>query len=270
MRIGIIGGNGRMGRWMASFFLSHGFEVGISDKGTELSNQELAEGSDVLVFAVPISVTEEVIESLHPFSREDQLWMDVTSIKQPAVEAMLRSKAEVVGLHPMFSPTIGIKGQTVVVCDARTQKWNGWIDDLIGSSGGKVKKSTAVEHDRMMSVVQGLMHFNLISLGRTMSELGVDIQESLEFSSPVYRMRLAMIARVLAQDPELYADISIENEFTEEVMRAYINSIMALHMAVKDRDKEKFRRMFLEAAEHFGTFKERAMQETDAMLEGRF
>src|SRR6185369_4713005 len=114
--VGIIGINGRFGQMLKGFFEKLNCLVIGSDRDhpTLLTNKEVVEKSDVVLFSLSIRRTVEVINSLIPFSREDQLWMDVTSIKQPAVAAMLRSKAQVLGLHPMFRPDISFEGQTVV------------------------------------------------------------------------------------------------------------------------------------------------------------
>ncbi|MEK7063938.1 MAG: prephenate dehydrogenase/arogenate dehydrogenase family protein, partial [Patescibacteria group bacterium] len=101
--VGIIGINGRFGQLLKSFFGQLGCSVIGSDekKPTGLSNAQVVQQSEVVIFSVPIKDTPAVIRSVLHGVREDQLLMDVTSIKQPAVEAMLESKAQVVGLHPM-------------------------------------------------------------------------------------------------------------------------------------------------------------------------
>ena len=61
---------------------------------------------DLVVVSVPIRDTVRVIGEIAPFLREDQLLCDFTSLKTGPVAAMLRSKAAVIGLHPMFGPTV--------------------------------------------------------------------------------------------------------------------------------------------------------------------
>ena len=267
-KIGIVGGKGKMGSWFKDFFKNQGFKVFVSDKDTELTNQELVKKADVVLFSVPIDKTEEIIESLVDFSRKDQLWLDVTSIKTPAVKAMLDSKAEVVGMHPMFAPSVeSIKKQTIILCEARVGKWKDWISNLILKNQGRIKKTTPDEHDKMMAVIQGLTHFSLISLGYAFKELGVDIKESLEYTSPIYKIRLDMVGRLLNQDPNLYANIEILNPKTQKVMRSYINSIMKLYMLVKDKDLESFTKYFEQSADFLGEFKKHATKESDFLIE---
>ncbi|MBU0757017.1 MAG: prephenate dehydrogenase/arogenate dehydrogenase family protein [Nanoarchaeota archaeon] len=268
INIGIIGGKGKFGSWLDNFFTQKGFNVSVSDIGTELTNMKLVEKNDVVVFSVPIQMTEQIIESVVPFSKEGQLWMDVTSVKTHAVEAMLKSKAEVVGLHPMFAPTIETKNrQAVIVCDARTKKWKGWIETILSKEGAKVKETTHEKHDKMMAIIQGMTHFSLISLGFAFKQMGLDIDESLEYTSPIYKMRMNMVGRLLNQNPELYADIEIMNPETQEALRAYIDSFMKLYMIVKDGDRERFIDYFKEASEFLGDFKEKATEESNFLIQ---
>jgi prephenate dehydrogenase len=240
----------------------------ISDKNTELTNKELVEKTDVVLFSVPIDVTEEVIESVVDFSKKDQLWMDVTSIKTPAVNAMLESKAEVIGMHPMFAPSVkSLKKQTIILCEARVNKWKGWINKLILKNKGKIKLTTPEKHDKMMATIQGLTHFSLISLGYAFKELNIDLNESLEYTSPIYKIRMDMVGRLLNQDPKLYANIEILNPETQKAMRSYINSIMKLYMLVKDKDIDEFMKYFKQSAEYLGDFKDEATKESNFLIE---
>ena len=88
--VGIIGINGHFGQMLKGFFEQLGCSVIGSDKEkpTRLSNAQIVQQSKVVVFSVPIKDTPAVIRSVLPGVREDQLLMDVTSIKQPAVKAM--------------------------------------------------------------------------------------------------------------------------------------------------------------------------------------
>ena len=92
----------------------------------------LIEEADVLVFAAPIRQTPALISRYAQMSagrERGRLWLDITSLKQAPVAAMLESQAEVVGLHPMTAPlkTPTLKGRVVVVCEARLDAWRPWL-----------------------------------------------------------------------------------------------------------------------------------------------
>src|SRR5690606_11897810 len=119
--VAIIGGKGGMGRTMARLFGDLGHAVMIADVDTELSATEAASLADAVAVSVPISVTEQVIREVGPHVREDALLMDVTSLKEAPLAAMLEStRASVVGTHPMFGPNMhSLQGQRFVVCPGR-------------------------------------------------------------------------------------------------------------------------------------------------------
>ena len=188
--IGILGVEGAYGKWLRAFFERIGFEVIGSDLNTELSNEDVAQQADVLIFSVPIRYTVEVIESVLPFLREGQLLLDITSVKQGPVNAMLKSKAEVVGLHPMCAPTVETwKGQTVMLCPARLEKWRTFVFDVLEASEATVKMTTPEEHDHQMAVVQDLPHASILVMAALLRHMGTDVKESLSCTSPFYGLR---------------------------------------------------------------------------------
>src|SRR5690606_19389442 len=129
-----------------------------------------------------------------------QILMDLTSVKAPAVTAMPESSAEVLGLHPTLGPSVSLAGQTVVACCARPGRHTAAFLDLLRRGGAYVKESTAETHDKMMFVVQGVTHFNAIVFAKLARKLNIYVAETLTYTSPIYRIRMDMIGRILAQD----------------------------------------------------------------------
>ena len=79
--IGIIGGNGKIGSVFAKEFENHGYEVLISDVGTELSNIEVAKKSDIVIVSVPIRKTRVIIDEIIKSVNSYALITDMTSVK---------------------------------------------------------------------------------------------------------------------------------------------------------------------------------------------
>ena len=132
MKAGIIGGTGKMGRLFCPVFERAGYETIVSGRSTALTNEQLAESCDIVIVSVPIRDTVRVIGEIAPVLRDDQLLCDFTSLKVAPVAAMLRSKAQVIGLHPMFGPTVssnlrpdhrGLPGPHDR-CGARLPRWH--------------------------------------------------------------------------------------------------------------------------------------------------
>lgn len=267
IKAGIIGGKGRMGDWFRNFLLKNNFDVIVSDINGGLTNKELVEQSDAVIFSVPIGKTVDVIEETLPFTKPDQILLDLTSIKTPAVNAMLKSDCEVLGLHPMFSHhTNSIKGQTVILCKSRPKEYTGIFEEMFIKSGARVKISTPEDHDKIMATIQGLTHFNAIVLASALMKLGVDINESLNYTSPIYKIRMDMIGRIMAQDPRLYAEIETLNPYTIESVKELIGSAHELFKHIEKKDVEGFIEYFKKASLYIGNFRDTAMEESNYLI----
>jgi prephenate dehydrogenase len=125
---------------------------------------------------------------------------------------------------------------------------------------------TPEEHDKMMAVIQGLTHFSAIALCHCMKDLNFDIKKSFECTSPVYRLTLDMAGRILNQEPELYADISLLNPITPEILLQYIKSAETLFKKIQTKDREGFIKFFEEASQYLGDFTEKAEKESNLLI----
>ena len=88
----------------------------------------------------------------------------------------------------------------------------------------------------MMAIIQGMMHFSSISICHAIKELGVGIDETQQFSSPIYKLRMDMVGRILNQDPKLYADIEILNPATINALKAYLKNANQLLSIIEKKD----------------------------------
>ncbi len=269
MTVGIIGGTGKMGRLFAGVFERAGYEVLVSGRSTSPGTMDLAEHCDIVIVSVPIRDTVRVIGSITPVLREDQLLCDFTSLKTKPVEAMLASKAQVIGLHPMFGPTVkSLKHQTIIACPARAEvRTQEHLLGIFRKEGAEITIAEPEEHDRMMAVVQGLTHFVTLTMAESVRKLGIDIAKTKEFTSPVYQIELSLVGRLLSQDPALYADILEQNPFVSEVLAACTKSADELRGIVGTGNPDAFRDFFIRNNRHFGAFCGEGMAITDALIE---
>lgn len=266
--IGIIGGTGKMGRLLEKFFLEKGLKVFISSTKTQLTNAELAQKSDVVIVSVPLDKVISVIDEVIPHVKEEALLCDISAVKEEPVKAMLKSRASVVGIHPVFGPMVkSFKNQTIVLCPARGDRWFGWLEDIFKEAGAKLQITTPEEHDKMMAIIQGLVHFTSITSAYTLKNLQVDMLKTVAFASPNYRIATGVIGRIMAQNPEVYADISMHNKYMKDVASQFLKSGNELFQVINKKDKDGFQVIFKESADYLGSYKERAMDETSYIIE---
>lgn len=267
--IAIIGGHGRIGRVMARLFGDLGHRLLLVDTDTSLRAEEAAAVADVVVVSVPIDVTDAVIRAVGPHVREDALLMDVTSVKEAPLQTMLEvTGASVVGTHPMFGPSVHtLQGQRVVICRGRGDAWADWVAQSFSARGLVITETTATQHDRAMSVVQVLTHFQTQVQGLTLSRLGLPLAETLPFTSPAYLLELYVAARHFAQDPALYGSIEMLNPRTADITAAFGQSVQDVADILARGDQAAFSRLFDDVRAFFGDFTAEALEQSSFLID---
>jgi len=236
--IGIIGGTGGIGKWFADFFVREGYSVYVAGRERGLSLAELVVLCRVFVVAVPIVDTIDVIEKVGPYLPEDSLLMDLTSLKEDSVKAMLgATHAEVVGCHPLFGPDVAsIRDNNIILCPGRGDAWLSFLKELFVACGARVTMSSPEEHDRMMSLIQGLTHLNTILMELTLRDSGNEPSELEAFSTPIFRTKRSLSARVFGPSASLYAAILTKNPHIMEVVERYEKNLFLMKKCIADGD----------------------------------
>ena len=281
----ILGGTGETGSWFARYFKDKGYDVAVwgpsgrvdvaKSLGVRFAGDMTAEAknSDIVLVSVTIEKTVDVIRQVAPLMRPGSLIMDVTSIKSGPVRAM-KSYApqgvEALGTHPMFGPTMpSMRGQTIILTpvEEKTGRWLEVIRKLFQSDAAHVEVLDAEEHDRIMAVVQALTHFAYIGIGTTLEALQFDVKASRRFMSPVYEIMIDFVGRILDQNPELYASIQ-KNPQAASVRQTFLSQCMMLCEKADCGDMEGFKKMMMQAAEHYGET-HKALERSDRVINAR-
>lgn len=225
-KIGIIGGYGKMGRWLAAFLRDEGKDVIIAGRDPDklkkaakelkvkaVSNKQAVRRSDAVILSVPIDSFEEVVQEIAPFTHDRQFIFDVTSIKSKPVKTMHQyiRKGIILGTHPMFGPgAAGIKGQRFVLTPTKKQevllaeKVRGYLEER----EARVEVMTPQQHDELMGIVLGLAHFIALVSADTLAALN-RMKEAQKVSGTTYRMLLKMSEAVLSEDPSFYSSLQV-------------------------------------------------------------
>jgi len=227
VKIGIIGGSGSMGRWFKRFFCDAGHTVFISGRKTELTYTDLAVKSDVVILSVPLDAAMRISGEIGSILSQDQLLMDVCSLKESILKKMLRStSAQVVGTHPLFGPfTDSIRKQNIIICPGRGTGWLSWLENEFQAKGAVVTRMDEAAHDKNMAVVQGLTHFITVCLGRTLQKLNIAPFEAITYSTPIFRVKLDLIGRLFAQDLNLFQNLIEKNSYVKEVLETFLSAM---------------------------------------------
>jgi prephenate dehydrogenase len=257
--IGIVGLAGAYGRWLERFFVK---QMGLVVIGRDpagdrsMDERELVERADVLIFSAPIRHTPALIRryvQLADGIEEGRLWMDVTSIKSTPVAAMLRSQAEVVGLHPMCAPpkTPTLKARPMAVCAARVERWRPWLDAFVAATQADRVDTDPEQHDRAMALVQGLVHASHMGQAAVWKELAPMLGGGAaiaRFATVGYRLDQTVTRRMLSGNPAIYEDIQFENPHVAPMLARLAGRIDDLRKCVRagnDEAREYVRDTFL-------------------------
>lgn len=261
--IGIVGSAGAYGRWLRGFFQQRmGLQVighDPADPASASPAQVIAQAR-VIIFSVPIRHTAQIIGqwiALADGREAGQLWLDITSVKQAPVQALLASRAEVAGLHPMCAPPKSptLKGRALVVCAARLAHWRPWLDGLCTALQAQCVQATPEHHDRMMALVQAMVHACGLAQAGVLRQqqdwLGA-LEAVLPFRTVGFEMHLASMARILALNPAIYEDIQFGNPYVAPMLAQLSGQLQQLQALVQAGDqgaRDAFRRQFLEAGQ---------------------
>ena len=245
-KIGIVGGTGAMGSWFARLVEPVAERVFRVGRRTDITPFETARRCDVVVISVPIADTVKVIRELGPLVSENALLMDLTSIKEKPVKAMLQySCAEVVGAHPLFgTEETSAKGQKMVLCAGRGKKGLKWLTKVLERAGIKVVFMDPVEHDQIMGLIQGVNHFSTLALGLFLVKSGFGFGEILNCSTRTFEQRLDRIRSMVKQPPELFESLLMDNPWAEESSEQYLDAIQTMLRAIGSKDREAFVELF--------------------------
>lgn len=250
--IGIVGGLGRMGKMMARFFVEAGYPVRIADSMAGPVDWRSIARNDVVLLAVPIPEVEEVVREIGPHTIEGGVVIDIASLKEAPVRAMLaHCRGEIIGTHPLFGPaTASLEGQLVFLCPAKSTRWVVWLKAFLADQGAEVAEIDPLRHDRLMGTVQVLRHMLLFTFGRTLMELDFDLGSDLKLSGPLFSQLVGLLSRQAHQSPDLFANLAIHNPATEEVCDRFLEAAREIGLSYGSQDGARIARVIEEVTSY--------------------
>ena len=225
----------------------------------EIDNIKAVRNADITIFSTPIWVIEKTIKEIAPHLKSWSLVSDVCSIKKFTSNSLQKYSPEsvlIIPTHPMFWPSTWIiAGQIVVLTplnenDKQDTRYI-FLKTFLKKSWAKVIDSNPIEHDKMMAVVQWLTHFDMFVLWETIKRLWIDVEKSLNFVSPIYKIMLSSVWRYVYQHPKLHWDIQMYNDEVLNVHKVFMETTNDFNKFVIEKDKDKFINTILWTHEYF-------------------
>lgn len=249
-RILLVGGAGKMGRWLVRFFSVQGHEVVTCDPAGPVpgvpSVDDLALGvrsADAVLVATPLAAGARVLAdvlALHPRA----LVADIFSLKSHVVDLLRDAAAgglRVASLHPLFGPGVRtLSGRVLAVCECGNPAAVDAAAALWGETALTITRLPVEHHDRYMMYVLGLSHLSAILFFTTLARGPHSYAELARLASTTFLKEARTAVEVARENPRLYHEIQHLNDHSAALFAEVRGALAELEAAALDADPQRF------------------------------
>lgn len=243
----VIGGMGRMGRWVARFLDMVDFDVDVADisqapgEFRRVDDWEAhAADYDLLVIAVTLGPSNQILHRLAEI-RPPGLIFDIGSLKSPmrsGLEALAAAGCKACSVHPMFGPgDVGLSGRHILFVDIGNAEALAEARALFAHTAAECVDLSLDEHDEVMAWVLGLSHMLNVAFAGALAKSGEAVPLLRRISSSTFDAQLKVAAQVVSENPHLYFEIQQGNDLTNQVLGQFRAVLDELHRAVEENDE---------------------------------
>jgi prephenate dehydrogenase len=208
----------------------------------------LIESVDLVILATPEEAAIAGLRALLPRMKQGSLLVDTLSVKSRFAQALegVTTQAELLGINPMFAPSLGFAGRSVVAVPYAAGEQAAAFLDFVRSQGSDVVRLSAEEHDRACAALQVATHAAVLSFGIALRAANYDLTTAARIAPPPHRTLLALLARIVSGDPEVYRDIQVANPFAAGMRAQLVAAHRHLDDVVGEGDTESFNRLIVD------------------------
>lgn len=279
IRVFIIGGARGIGHWFAqnvttkhpdlyeTFLCDVSFDV---DKRIDLANEillgkslpdklsNLVTASSIVIFSVPIDKLGESLNEIVPLLPRSCLIINFCSVQATTnelINKMVSGHRKAIGIHFLFGPgTQALAGKNVVVTDVEEPIHSNRLKQLLRlmkSEGAFIEYSSADLHDRMMNLMQTLVHFVYLAFAKYLSVSSIRPKDLLKFQTLPSAYFFSFVARVLLQGKLTYANIQ-NQPGAQDVREAFLDAALNLSQEIsEEQDSAVLASRFEKLSENF-------------------
>lgn len=256
----IIGGLGKMGRWMADFFKSSGYMVDIvdsSDSDTNSAHASLPENIkiyDFIAICTPLDTIGPVLNEIVNLKPNGVIF-DIGSLKSHIIHELSNAITEglqVTSLHPMFGPNIRtLAGRNVILATCGSKEADSKVRDLFKDTACNLMEIPVDDHDKYMSLSLGLSHAINLLFGMVIAKSGFDYQCLNNFSSTTFLKQSRTAREVFAENPNLYYSIQKFNIHKDKLYENLASSVHDLQELVQSDTSSDFKKFVNDCRTYF-------------------
>jgi prephenate dehydrogenase len=243
------------------------FQADIACGGPEL--ESAIRRAECVCVCLPEQVTVDIAPRLVTHMRDNALWVDTLSVKTPISRALAESagRLEILSINPMFAPALGWRGNAVAVVElGKSGEKSRQLKELLRQWGAHLRVVSAQEHDSVTAALQVATHASVIAFGAALSKLGYDVDTALDLAPPPHRVLLALLYRIVSQNPEVYWDIQAYHPNAASVRNEMVAALQFLQTAAGCGDTQSFRQLFQELRTMLLARQEETAQLTNSVI----
>jgi prephenate dehydrogenase len=238
--------------------LQQALDLGVINESS--TSPELAlKDADIVVIAVPVAQTPNILKLIAPHLDSDTVITDVGSTKSDVIdyaEAILGDQfAQFVPGHPIAgAEKSGVTAARADLFDDKNivltpthqtgDNAKSLVSDMWITAGANVTEMTASHHDQIFAAVSHLPHLLAFALVENLA-MRPNAEELFAFAASGFRD----FSRIAGSSPEMWRDISLANRnaLISEV-EAYQASLNTLHTLLDNRDAKGLLALFEKAS----------------------
>jgi len=253
MRVGIIGGCGKMGQWFCRNLSDCEIAIyGRDHTRTRQCAQEwevhplfdiasLCEYADLIMVSVPLGETGSVLKKIKNLIPQGKKICDIASLKSETVQILstFPGHSTVGSVHPLFGPgSPGFRGKKVIIVPVESREQEShFFHTFFQEQGAEVTVSDAVTHDRMMALTLSLPHFFGYLFSSMLFPNSPEHMHSFEGTSFTYLLTFSKA--VLYEDPLFYFEL-MQNPQVRPLMEKLIDRAHTLKTIITTGDRSAF------------------------------
>ena len=222
--------------------------------------KEAVTAADLVVVAVPVGLTVDIIRNIVPFIKKGSIVIDVGSTKAHIVKQVneiMPPGTYFVGGHPMTgAETAGVRGadrylfeNAVYILTPAEETDRVAVDrvtEMLTCLGSRVVEIDPEEHDLMVATVSHLPHLVATALVKTAGEIQQDHEELLMLAAGGFRDT----TRVASGNPLMWKDICLTNKSNIlAVLDRFAGVLQSIRQNVENCDDKSLQKEFEKAGE---------------------
>lgn len=238
----IVGGAGRMGRWLTRFLSAQSYTIGTLDPAAPQKENALAREAlptaDLVVLSTPPAATAEIYAQWCAKPPAGVV-VDIASIKTPLIEpirALQKAGGRVASIHPMFGPSVVLLREAdVVICDTGDAEAMSTVENLFKPTTVHLVRLPLADHDRIMADLLSLAHAAAIAFALALPETEHPVR------STTFQALESLAAAVVRESPDVYYEIQAMNPHSAAALGRLRVALDRIVAAIAAQDSAGFR-----------------------------